>query len=81
MIRHIVMWKFREGTEARAEEFLTGLAALQGKIVGGPSIEAAVAAPQDVDAPLLHISVSMAQRAVRISAQMAATARCRGSFL
>ena len=32
MIRHIVMWKFREGTETRAEEFLTGLAALQGKI-------------------------------------------------
>lgn len=32
MIRHIVMWKFREGTEARAEEFLTGLSALQGKI-------------------------------------------------
>ena len=32
MIRHIVMWKFREGTETRAEEFLTGLAALRGKI-------------------------------------------------
>lgn len=32
MIRHIVMWKFREGTEAQAEAFLSGLAALQGQI-------------------------------------------------
>ena len=28
MIRHIVMWKFREGTEEKANEFLTKLAAL-----------------------------------------------------
>lgn len=32
MIRHIVMWKFREGTEAEQEQFLTGLAALQGVV-------------------------------------------------
>lgn len=32
MIRHIVMWKFREGTQAQAEEFLTRLAALEGQI-------------------------------------------------
>lgn len=32
MIRHIVMWKFREGTDAQQEEFLTGLAALEGQI-------------------------------------------------
>ena len=32
MIQHIVMWKFREGTEAQAEEFLTHLAALDGQI-------------------------------------------------
>lgn len=32
MIRHIVMWKFRAGTEAQAEEFLSGLAALEGQI-------------------------------------------------
>ena len=32
MIRHIVMWKFREGTEARQQEFLTRLAALDGVI-------------------------------------------------
>lgn len=32
MIRHIVLWKFRPGTEAEREQFLTGLAALQGVI-------------------------------------------------
>lgn len=32
MIRHIVMWKFREGTEAQAEEFLSRLKALDGVI-------------------------------------------------
>ena len=32
MIRHIVMWKFREGPEKEQEEFLSGLAALQGVI-------------------------------------------------
>lgn len=28
MVRHIVMWKFREGTQAQAEVFLQRLAAL-----------------------------------------------------
>ena len=32
MIRHIVMWKFRPGTEAEQEQFLGGLRALQGVI-------------------------------------------------
>ena len=32
MIRHIVMWKFRPGTEAEQEQFLTGLRNLQGVI-------------------------------------------------
>ena len=32
MIRHIVMWKFREGTGAEQEQFLAGLAALQGVV-------------------------------------------------
>ena len=32
MIRHIVMWKFRPGTEREQEQFLGGLAALQGVI-------------------------------------------------
>jgi len=32
MIRHIVMWKFREGTQAQQEQFLAGLRALYGVI-------------------------------------------------
>ena len=32
MIRHIVMWKFRPGTEWEQQEFLTGLKGLQGVI-------------------------------------------------
>ena len=32
MIRHIVMWKFRPGTETEQEQFLNGLRGLQGVI-------------------------------------------------
>lgn len=32
MIRHIVMWKFRPGTEAEQELFLNGLRALKGVV-------------------------------------------------
>ncbi len=32
MIRHIVMWKFREGEEENREQFLSGLQALDGVI-------------------------------------------------
>lgn len=32
MIRHIVMWKFRPGTERQQEQFLTGLQTLKGVI-------------------------------------------------
>ena len=32
MIRHIVMWKFRPGTEAEQKQFLDGLRSLQGVI-------------------------------------------------
>lgn len=32
MIRHIVMWKFRDGTEREQEEFLARLAGLYGVI-------------------------------------------------
>lgn len=32
MIRHIVMWKFRPGTEKEQREFLEGLRGLQGVI-------------------------------------------------
>ena len=32
MIRHIVMWKFRPGTQAEQQQFLDGLWSLQGVI-------------------------------------------------
>ncbi len=32
MLRHIVMWKFREGTEEEMDQFLEGLQALNGVI-------------------------------------------------
>ena len=32
MIRHIVMWKFREGEEENREKFLSGLQALDGVV-------------------------------------------------
>ncbi|MBE6963821.1 MAG: Dabb family protein [Ruminococcaceae bacterium] len=32
MIRHIVMWKFRPGTEAEQAQFIAGLRGLQGVI-------------------------------------------------
>ena len=32
MIRHVVMWSFKPGTEKEQNEFLTGLAALKGQI-------------------------------------------------
>ena len=32
MIRHIVMWKFRPGTETGQQQFLDGLRSLQGMI-------------------------------------------------
>ena len=32
MIKHIVMWKFRPGTEVEQEQFLTGLRDLQGVV-------------------------------------------------
>lgn len=32
MIQHIVMWKFKEGTQAQAEEFFRGLEGLYGQI-------------------------------------------------
>lgn len=37
MIRHVVMWRFRPGTEQEQERFLSGLAALDGVI---PEIKA-----------------------------------------
>ena len=34
MIKHIVMWKFNPGTEARQREFLDGLRGLFGVKIG-----------------------------------------------
>jgi len=42
VIRHIVMWKFRPGTEAEQAEFLEGLRSLQGVIPQLLRSEAAV---------------------------------------
>ena len=54
MIRHIVMWKFRPGTEAEQERFLEGLRALQGVIPQLVRSEAARnVAPGNYDAVLL----------------------------
>ena len=46
MIRHIVMWKFREGTEEKANEFLTKLAALE--LASGEEISGLAFAPDGV---------------------------------
>lgn len=55
MIQHIVMWKFREGTEARAEEFLNRLTGLYGKIpcIRSLSVHRSAAAGSDYDAVLI----------------------------
>ena len=42
MIRHIVMWKFRPGTEKEQEQFLTGLQALYGVVPQLKACEVAV---------------------------------------
>ena len=42
MIRHIVMWKFRPGTEKEQEQFFAGLRGLQGVIPQLLSSEVAV---------------------------------------
>ena len=54
MIRHIVMWKFRPGTEREQEQFLAGLRALQGVVPQLRKSEVAVnVAPGNYDAVLV----------------------------
>lgn len=54
MIRHIVMWKFRPGTEEEQQKFLTGLRGLQGVIPQLLRSEVAVnVAPGNYDAVLV----------------------------
>ncbi|MCI6568627.1 Dabb family protein [Dysosmobacter sp. HCP28S3_G4] len=60
MIRHIVMWKFRPGTEKEQEEFLTGLRNLQGVIPQLLKSEVAVnVAPGNYDAVLVSEFASL----------------------
>lgn len=55
MVQHIVMWKFKEGTQAQAEEFLTKLAALDGVIecIRFMSVRRSAAANSAYDAVLV----------------------------
>ena len=54
MIRHIVMWKFRPGTEKEQEQFLYSLRALQGVVPQLLSSEVARnVAPGNYDAVLV----------------------------
>ena len=60
MIRHIVMWKFRPGTEKEQEEVLTGLRNLQGVIPQLLKSEVAVnVAPGNYDAVLVSEFASL----------------------
>lgn len=55
MIKHIVMWKFKDGSEEKADEFLRGLKALYGEIPEIKSLEVGVSASEknDCDAVLI----------------------------
>lgn len=54
MIRHIVMWKFRSGTEAEQKQFLDGLRGLQGVVPQLLRSEVAVnVGPDNYDAVLV----------------------------
>lgn len=61
MIQHIVMWKFREGTEAEQERFLKGLQGLYGQIECIRSLEVRRSAVEggEFDAVLLSEFDSM----------------------
>ena len=53
MIRHIVMWKFRPGTETERKQFLNGLLGLQGVIPELLKCEVAEAVGDSYDAVLV----------------------------
>lgn len=55
MIQHIVMWKFREGTEARAAEFLSALEGLYEQIdcIRSMTVRRSAVENSDYDAVLL----------------------------
>ena len=47
MIRHIVMWKFKEGTQEQARQFLEGLKSLQGQIPQLKAMEIGVSCSEE----------------------------------
>ncbi|MBE6960899.1 MAG: Dabb family protein [Ruminococcaceae bacterium] len=59
MIRHIVMWKFRPGTEEEQKQFLDGLRGLQGVIPELLKCEVAVAVGDSYDAVLVSEFASL----------------------
>ena len=60
MIKHIVMWKFRPGTEKERDEFLTGLSALYGVIPQIRAQEVGVnVLPGNYDAALISLFDSL----------------------
>ena len=63
MIRHIVMWKFREGEEENREKFLSGLQALDGVI---PEIRHMEALSRYKNDPR-HVAVSTLCKSIRES--------------
>lgn len=56
MIKHIVMWKFKEGNEAEVQEFLDGLKALDGVIPEILEMEVARPAVPDSDYDAILVS-------------------------
>ena len=56
MIKHVVMWKFKEGTEAQMNEFLAGLKALNGVIPEILEMEVAKSAVPNSDYDAILVS-------------------------
>jgi len=79
MIRHIVMWKFRPGTEAEQTQFLDGLRSLQGVIPELLRCEVAVAVGDSYDAVLVSEfeSLEALQRYKNDPRHQAASALCK----
>ena len=61
MVRHIVMWKFRPGTEAEQQRFLDGLRGLQGVIPEMLKSEVVIGIGGDYDAGLVSEFRSMGE--------------------
>ena len=56
MIKHVVMWKFKEGTEAEAEKFMEGLRSLDGVIPEILEMEVAKSAVADSEYDAILVS-------------------------